>query len=145
MRHDFNPSTSMTRVTVYGKDAYSAALYLRATTTGGAVNGDSWRMVGHVHATGTLTLENNASGSFVEKLSLNESGNLVAAGTARATAIGIGRAPGAAGTLETTADIFIAANGPNGLVLIDNQGTPHKWRVTVSNVGALQTTDLGAA
>jgi hypothetical protein len=67
------------------------------------------------------------------------------ASTLRATAIGVGRAPGAAGTIETTADIYIRNNGANGLCLIDNQATPRKWRVTVSNLGILTTTDLGVA
>jgi hypothetical protein len=30
-----------------------------------------------------------------------------------------------------------------GIVLKDTQATPHYWRVTVSNVGALVITDLG--
>lgn len=33
--------------------------------------------------------------------------------------------------------------GTKGLVLKDTQGTPHYWRVRVSNLGILSTTDLG--
>lgn len=32
-----------------------------------------------------------------------------------------------------------------GIVLKDTQATPHYWRVTVSNVGALVITDLGTS
>lgn len=32
-----------------------------------------------------------------------------------------------------------------GLVLKDNQGTPHYWRVTVSDAGALVITDIGTS
>jgi hypothetical protein len=38
---------------------------------------------------------------------------------------------------------FISDDGSNGLVLKDTQATPHYWRVTVSNVGALVITDIG--
>ena len=37
----------------------------------------------------------------------------------------------------------IVDTATKGLVLKDTQGTPHYWRVTVSNVGALVITDLG--
>jgi len=30
-----------------------------------------------------------------------------------------------------------------GIILKDSQATPHYWRVTISNVGAIVTTDLG--
>jgi len=43
---------------------------------------------------------------------------------------------------DTTDDIIIDL-ATKGLVLKDTQGTPHYWRVTISNVGALVTTDLG--
>lgn len=42
-----------------------------------------------------------------------------------------------------TTDDLIVDNAAKGLVLKDTQGTPHYWRVTVSNVGALVITDLG--
>jgi hypothetical protein len=32
-----------------------------------------------------------------------------------------------------------------GLILKDNQATPHYWRVTISNVGVLLTADIGTA
>lgn len=40
-------------------------------------------------------------------------------------------------------DDLIVNSATKGLVLKDTQGTPHYWRVTVSNVGALVITDLG--
>jgi hypothetical protein len=44
--------------------------------------------------------------------------------------------------VDTAADVIVD-NSSRGLVLKDTQGTPHYWRLTVSNVGALVTTDLG--
>ncbi len=44
--------------------------------------------------------------------------------------------------VDTTDDVIVDDNA-NGLVLKDNAGTPHYWRVTVSAAGALITTDLG--
>jgi len=43
---------------------------------------------------------------------------------------------------DTTDDIVIDL-ATKGLVLKDTQGTPHYWRITVSTVGAIVTTDLG--
>jgi hypothetical protein len=42
-----------------------------------------------------------------------------------------------------TTDDLIVDSATKGLVLKDTQGSPHYWRVTVSNVGALVVTDLG--
>lgn len=44
--------------------------------------------------------------------------------------------------VDTTDDVIINL-ATKGLVLKDTQGTPHYWRVTVSNAGALITADLG--
>lgn len=44
--------------------------------------------------------------------------------------------------VDTTDDVIVD-DAANGLVLKDTQGTPHYWRVTVDNTGALVTTDLG--
>ena len=44
--------------------------------------------------------------------------------------------------VDTTDDVIID-DATNGIVLKDTQGTPHYWRVTVDNTGALVTTDLG--
>ncbi len=44
--------------------------------------------------------------------------------------------------VDTTDDLVIDL-ATKGLVLRDTQGTPHYWRVTISNVGAIVTTDLG--
>jgi hypothetical protein len=43
----------------------------------------------------------------------------------------------------TTDAVFDSAT--KGFVLKDTQGTPHYWRVTIDNVGALVTTDLGTS
>jgi hypothetical protein len=40
-------------------------------------------------------------------------------------------------------DDLIVDNSAEGLVLKDTQGTPHYWRIRISNVGALIITDLG--
>ncbi len=44
--------------------------------------------------------------------------------------------------VETTDDLIIDL-ATKGLVLKDTQGTPHYWRVTISNAGAIVTADLG--
>lgn len=40
-------------------------------------------------------------------------------------------------------DDLIVDSATKGLVLKDTQGTPHYWRITISNVGAIVITDLG--
>ena len=42
-----------------------------------------------------------------------------------------------------TTDDLIVNLATKGLVLKDTQATPHFWRVTISNLGALVITDLG--
>lgn len=42
-------------------------------------------------------------------------------------------------------DDLIVDDATQGLVLKDTQGTPHYWRVTIDNTGALVTTDLGTS
>lgn len=44
--------------------------------------------------------------------------------------------------VDTTDDIIVDL-ATKGLVLKDTQGTPHYWRVTISTLGVLTTTDLG--
>lgn len=44
--------------------------------------------------------------------------------------------------VDTTDDVIIDLS-TKGLVLKDTAGTPHYWRVTVSTLGVLTTTDLG--
>jgi len=44
--------------------------------------------------------------------------------------------------VDTTDDVVIDL-ATKGLVLKDTQGTPHYWRVTISTLGVLTTTDLG--
>ncbi len=44
--------------------------------------------------------------------------------------------------VDTTDDVVIDL-ATKGLVLKDTQATPHYWRVTISTVGVLTTTDLG--
>lgn len=46
--------------------------------------------------------------------------------------------------VDTTDDVVIDL-ATKGLVLKDTQGTPHYWRVTISNTGVLQTADLGTS
>jgi len=43
---------------------------------------------------------------------------------------------------DTTDDVIIDTSS-KGLVLKDNAGTPHYWRVTVNTTGSLIVTDLG--
>jgi hypothetical protein len=45
---------------------------------------------------------------------------------------------------DVTDDLVIDL-ATKGLVLKDTQGTPHYWRITISNVGAIVTTDLGTS
>lgn len=42
-------------------------------------------------------------------------------------------------------DDLVVDSATKGLVLKDTQGTPHFWRLTVSNLGALVITDLGTS
>lgn len=44
--------------------------------------------------------------------------------------------------VDTTDDVIVDDN-TNGLVLKDNAGTPHYWRITVTTLGTLAVTDLG--
>lgn len=44
--------------------------------------------------------------------------------------------------VDTTDDVVIDL-ATKGLVLKDTQATPHYWRITISNVGALVITDIG--
>ena len=43
---------------------------------------------------------------------------------------------------DTTDDLIVDL-ATKGLVLKDTAGTPHYWRVTISTLGVLTTTDLG--
>lgn len=75
-------------------------------------------------------LQNIQGGSASERYHLDSANNTALTGT-RIT-------KGA----DTTDDLIVD-DAANGLVLKDTQGTPHYWRVTISNVGAIVTTDLG--
>ena len=46
--------------------------------------------------------------------------------------------------VDTTDDLIVDL-ATKGLVLKDTQGTPHYWRVTIDNAGALVTADLGTS
>jgi len=46
--------------------------------------------------------------------------------------------------LNTWNDIAVI-DSSKGFILKDTQGTPHYWRVTVSTIGVLTTTDLGTS
>lgn len=43
---------------------------------------------------------------------------------------------------DTTDDLIVDTNS-KGLVLKDNAGTPHYWRITINSAGTLVITDLG--
>lgn len=45
--------------------------------------------------------------------------------------------------MTSTQEELIIPTSLLGIILKDNQATPHYWRVTVSNVGVLLTTDIG--
>lgn len=47
-----------------------------------------------------------------------------------------------AGGLIAPDDLAVIVNG-KGIVLQDNAGTPHFWRISVSSLGVLSTADLG--
>jgi hypothetical protein len=40
---------------------------------------------------------------------------------------------------------LVCNTAAKGLVLKDTQGTPHYWRVTISNLGVLTTADIGTS
>jgi hypothetical protein len=42
-----------------------------------------------------------------------------------------------------TTDYIVSDSATNGLVLKDTAGTPHYWRLNVSTLGVITTTDLG--
>ena len=44
--------------------------------------------------------------------------------------------------VDTTDDVIVDTNS-KGLVLKDNAGTPHYWRITINSAGTLVITDLG--
>jgi len=44
--------------------------------------------------------------------------------------------------VDTTDDLIVDTD-LKGIVLKDNAGTPHYWRISVSSTGVLSTTDLG--
>lgn len=75
-------------------------------------------------------LQNIQGGSATERYHLSNANNTALTGT-RVTK----------GT-DTTDDLIVDTNS-KGLVLKDNAGTPHYWRVSVSTLGVLTTTDLG--
>lgn len=51
--------------------------------------------------------------------------------------------PGATSVRRNLAGELVSDLATKGIVLKDTQGTPHYWRVTVDNVGALVITDAG--
>lgn len=42
-------------------------------------------------------------------------------------------------------DVDVSTDATKGLILRDTQTTPHKWRLTITNDGNLESEDLGAA
>jgi hypothetical protein len=47
--------------------------------------------------------------------------------------------------MTSSQDELIIPTSLKGLILKDNQATPHYWRITVSNVGVLLTADIGTS
>lgn len=75
-------------------------------------------------------------GGNAVRFSVSEAGAADIAGTLSVT--------GASTTAKVTSTgDHVITDSAKGFVLKDTQGTPHYWRITVSNLGALSTADLG--
>jgi hypothetical protein len=48
-------------------------------------------------------------------------------------------------TVITLSEDLRVDSGSRGVILKDNQATPHYWRITISNVGVLIITDIGTS
>jgi hypothetical protein len=48
-------------------------------------------------------------------------------------------------SLTLASNDLVCGTATKGLVLKDTQATPHYWRVTISNVGAIVTSDIGTS
>lgn len=75
-------------------------------------------------------LQNIQGGSATERYHLNNSQYTETTNTRSSRGV------------DTTDDLIVDTNS-KGLVLKDNAGTPHYWRVTVNSAGTLVITDLG--
>lgn len=85
------------------------------------------------------TFQNQDSGSITDAVSVDSSQRLnVGVGGASEKLTVEGR------IRSTNSDIAVEDNA-RGLILKDTQGTPHYWRVTVSTLGILTTSDLGTS
>jgi len=81
------------------------------------------------------------SGAYqaLERLRINSSGQVSINTTTAAEFLTV-----AGRVRSTTSDIVVETN-TRGLILKDTQATPHYWRITVSTLGVLTTTDLGTS
>lgn len=110
-----------------------------------------------INDTGTITWSqiNNFTGSNLNQLAVRSHASLqnlnandhpqYQLGTAKDAAngyAGLNSASRVTKGVDTTDDVIIDL-ATKGLVLKDTQGTPHYWRITISNLGALVITDLG--
>ena len=69
---------------------------------------------------------------------------ILASGTTRQTLSLAATMEGITGRFRMEKDLVINNSG-TGIVLKDTQATPHYWRITVSTIGTLTTTDLGTS
>ena len=93
---------------VFGAEGTSAALWLVADQ--GDDNGDGWRLISN-QDDNDLTFSNNVSGSYVDKLTLKNDGNLDVTGGIDVT-----------GAITSTGDITITNTNPK-LILNDSNNT----------------------
>ena len=121
---DFNkPVNAINTAQVTGAEGTSASLYLVADE--GDDNGDGWRINSNQDVN-DLTISNNTSGSYVDKLTLTSTGNLEIAGEATVT-----------NKLNSSAGNSLTLQSPTGgAVIINTNGANERVRVTsAGNVG----------
>jgi len=111
--------------------------YFKLRTLVNAVNNLSWASVNKsgsnltdIQTRNHNDLQNTQGGTLTERY------HLTAAQQTEATNARSSRG------VATTDDLIVDL-ATKGLVLKDTQGTPHYWRVTISTLGVLTTTDLG--
>jgi hypothetical protein len=93
-----------------------------------------------------LNLQGGASGEFNHlsnaELAIAQNAQVVSEKNAANGYAGLDASSRTTKGVDTTDDVVIDL-ATKGLVLKDTQGTPHYWRVTISTLGVLTTTDLG--
>lgn len=106
--------------------------------------GTDWRVIGTISPILPIPVSLGGTGSATAAGALS---NLGAEATANKNATngyaGLTSGRVTKGTLAT--DDLIVDDSSKGLVLKDTQGTPHYWRITIDNSGALVSTDLGTS